>query len=33
VKLALFYEIPHPKVLQTIDLLGKHVIPELERSS
>ena len=24
------YKIPHEKVMQTIELMGKHVIPEFE---
>ena len=26
------YKIPHAKVMQTIELLGRHVIPEFTRS-
>ncbi len=25
------YDIPHEKCMQTIELIGKHVIPELDR--
>jgi alkanesulfonate monooxygenase SsuD/methylene tetrahydromethanopterin reductase-like flavin-dependent oxidoreductase (luciferase family) len=27
------YKIPHEKVMQTIDLFGKHVIPEMDRDA
>ena len=26
------YNVPHDKVMQTIELMGKHVIPEFNRS-